>query len=153
MYVCAGFEVKYGRMKFETSGEFGCTTATLKTPFASSGVKVQVAMYNYLDDLKPTYEAGVAWVENVSAGKFTACVRISGPCCPSSSSGKRAVGIPYVAYTGSPSRGLDGSVNVPLWTTGTKCITVPLSGMVSEIEIDLNRTFRYKKNWSDHSHF
>ena len=123
--------MQYGRVTFQTTGGFGCTTTTLKTPFSSSDVKVQLALYNDLDDLKPTYEAAVAWVEQVAADKFTTCVRISGPCCPSSSSGKRSVGLPYIAYTGKPSRGVDGFINVPLWTTGTKCVLVPITGVVS----------------------
>ena len=122
--------MRYGRVTFTTTGEFGCNTTTLTTPFTSGDVKVQIALYNYRDDLKPTYEAAVAWVERVAANKFTICVRISGPCCPSSSSKSRSIDLPYIAYTGKPSRGVDGSISLPLWTTGTKCVLVPITGMV-----------------------
>ena len=120
-------------MVFRTKDEFACKSHSFGAPpnFSSNDVHIQLTVNNK-DNLGPTYQAAVAWVETVSSNTFTACVRTSGPCCKSSSLGYREIVIPYLAYVGTPSYGARGTAVIPLWTAGTECHLVPLSGRVSK---------------------
>lgn len=68
----------------------------------------------------------VGWVENVNASGFEACVSTSGPIRPS-----REVTVQWLTYDVVPSQGREGIEDIPLWTTGTECVTLDLSGHVS----------------------
>ena len=127
------FEVKYGQVKIQTKDEFLCKTQSFGgTPkkFSSSDVHIQLTVSNK-DNLGPTYQAAVTWVENIKNSEFTICIRTSGPCCKSSSLGYREIVIQYLAFVGTPSNGLYGTEVLPMWTTGTECKLVPLRKRVS----------------------
>ena len=68
----------------------------------------------------------VGWVERVNTSGFEACVATSGPIRP-----RREVTVQWLAYDEVPSQGREGIMDIPLWTTGTECVTVDLSGQAS----------------------
>ena len=100
-----------------------CHSLSFKTPFTEGDyVRVQLSYHQSV----PTYEAVVGWVERVNASSFEACVATSGPIRP-----RREVTVQWLAYDAVPSQGKEGVMDIPLWTTGTECVTVDLSGQVS----------------------
>lgn len=103
--------------------EHFCHSLSFETPFADKEhVRVQLSYHQSA----PTYEAVVGWVESVNASGFEACVATSGPIRP-----RREVTVQWLAYEVVPSQGKEGIKDIPLWTTGTECVTVDLSGQVS----------------------
>ena len=101
-----------------------CHLLTFKPPFSNDDlIRVQLS---YHQSGGPTYEAVVGWVERVNASGFEACVATSGPIRPT-----REVTVQWLAYEVLPSGGKEGIKLVPLWTTGTTCVTVDLTGQVS----------------------
>lgn len=67
---------------------------------------------------KGTYEAAVAWLEEVKASGFSACVTASGPI-----SGNRTITIQWLAYT-SVTGGLFAEQQLSTWVAGTECSDV-----------------------------
>lgn len=100
-----------------------CHPVSFKTPFTDDEhIRIQLSYHQSA----PTYEAVVGWVERINASGFEACVATSGPIRPG-----REVTVQWFAYDEVPSQGREGILDIPLWTTGTECVTVDLSGQVS----------------------
>ena len=100
-----------------------CQLLSFKTPFSNKGhIRIQLSYHQSA----PTYEAVVGWIERVNASGFAACVATSGPIRP-----RREVTVQWLAYDEVPSQGREGIMDIPLWTTGTECVTVDFSGQVS----------------------
>ena len=97
-----------------------CHAVSFPSPFTEEQhISVQLS---YHQSGAPTYEAVVGWVEQVNASGFEACVSTSGPIRP-----RREVTVQWLAYDVVPSQGREGIEDIPLWTTGTECVTVDLS--------------------------
>lgn len=62
----------------------------------------------------------------MNASGFEACVATSGPIRLS-----REVTVQWLAYDVAPNQTKEGLAEIPLWTTGTECVTVDLSEQVS----------------------
>lgn len=114
--------------------EFMCKSFGFTTVFTSADVHVQTAVFN--NDTAPTYEAAVGWVEQTTTAGFTTCVETAGPMKT-----PRTIQVQWMAYTGNPDSGLAGTVNVPLFTTGTECVDVDLIGRVSSINSWILRNY------------
>ena len=106
-----------GVVDLQSSKEFMCKSFKFNPSFQSdNNVKVQVALHM---SSAPIYEAAVNWAELVTKDGFTACFETSGP-----SEFARNITIQWLAYNAVPNRGLEGTENIPYWTTGTQCETV-----------------------------
>jgi len=66
------------------------------------------------------YQAAVSWIESISSIGFTGCVAISGPATAEN------IHLTWVAFEPSDVSGvgLTRAENIPMWTTGTKCVDV-----------------------------
>ena len=104
--------------------EFKCQRITFTSSFPSQPINVQLSLHE--DEAADTYEAAVSWIEQVSQTGFTGCVATSGPIILS-----RRVDLEWIAFDVVPTRCMAGIQSVSLWTTGTKCVTVLMTGMVT----------------------
>lgn len=103
--------------------EYHCQQINFSTPFSSSSINIQLTIHE--SGASFTYEASVSWIELVKQTGFTGCVATSGPI-----STYRLVSLQWIAFDDVPNKGMMGIQAVSLWTTGTKCVTVDMLGMV-----------------------
>lgn len=80
--------------------------------------------YSYADWV---HEAATPWVESVNITQFTACVTRTGKNKYLADS---FPSIDWMAFQGNPPGGVAGEANFTTWSTGTSCVTVPLSPKV-----------------------
>lgn len=104
--------------------EYHCQQIDFSTPFPSSSINIQLSIHEAGTSF--TYEASVSWIELVKQTGFTGCVATSGPI-----STYRLVSLQWMAFDDVPNKGMMGIQAVSLWTTGTKCVTVDMVGMVT----------------------
>lgn len=88
-----------------------CTSFIFPVPFTNSDVHVHITIHNNF-----IYEAAVGWVEDVTQTGFTGCVVASGPGIST-----RQLNADWMAFQGTPPGTQTGSIQFPLFTTGTRC--------------------------------
>ncbi|XP_078383333.1 uncharacterized protein LOC144665923 [Oculina patagonica] len=104
--------LQFGRESFPVDSKtLKCTSFTFPVPFTSSDVHVHVTIHNNF-----IYEAAVGWVEDVTQTGFTGCVVASGPGIST-----RQLSADWMAFQGTPPGTQTGSIQFPLFTTGTRC--------------------------------
>ncbi|KAL9962770.1 hypothetical protein ACROYT_G031908 [Oculina patagonica] len=107
-----GQPLQFGRESFPVDSKtLKCTSFTFPVPFTSSDVHVHVTIHNNF-----IYEAAVGWVEDVTQTGFTGCVVASGPGIST-----RQLSADWMAFQGTPPGTQTGSIQFPLFTTGTRC--------------------------------
>ncbi|XP_078357011.1 uncharacterized protein LOC144641875 [Oculina patagonica] len=103
-----------GQITVTQDKDYECKVFPFEPHFASSDVRVQLALKSAI------HEAAVTWVEEVTASGFTGCVATAGAI-----SGTRAVTLQWMAYqTVANDAGYKTVIDIPLWTSGTRCVRV-----------------------------
>ena len=88
-------------------------------------IEVQITV-NHIDTTEKSYihDAAVSWIENISNGRFTACVMAAGF---DERKSNVDVTVDWMAYQGAPV----GGVQISQWWTGTSCETVIFCPLVA----------------------
>ena len=128
-----GFPMQKGRHEFPNPPpgiEDQCVVIKFKPfifyPLKEVHVQLSVNHFNY-SYADWVHEAATPWVESVNITQFTACVTRTGKNKYLADS---FPSIDWMAYQGNPPGGVAGEANFTTWSTGTSCVTVPLSPKV-----------------------
>ena len=120
----AGESPQFGRGSFPVDGKIlKCKNFTFPSPFTNDNVHVHITIQNE-SPKSNVYEAAVGWVEDVGVAGFTGCVVASGPDLSS-----RQLSADWMAFQDTPPGSQTGRLQVPLFTTGSKCVETSF-GMV-----------------------
>jgi len=104
-----------GLMDVYQDKEYECKPFPFDPAMSSDDVRVQLSVK------EGYYNTAVTWVESVTRQGFTACVATSGLI-----TARRIISLQWMAFENSdlPGVGFAKVQDIPLWTTGTKCVLV-----------------------------